>query len=427
MIMHSLRCAVALAVLALLLALTPASAQDNVLVPGDPPLTQKALDLYREMWEWYCDLKLTAPQRQQFQNLFVVRWKKTTQVNKRGDLSAFQTMEKEWRDVLKMKGAEQERKRIQNRDHWMKLLREWKDDWCRVLVGAYDAAYKPGGPKNPILVAGDPPLTRSIVGQRILMIEFVVDQALTETEWQEYERLYTQQWKKYDKAKKQDESKEIARNAEWVVSWPSVQRSFVRFVNQSRMVAGWSKAEPDTADHLVAEVYRASSKPGSPRNAILVSEEPPLTEIIVNRYSDYLEIMLGVTASGGFTPVERQELQNHLVTAWKKMKTVERQRLLADLQNWSDAAGKGGDEANKAVVAWRPKVPEQLQTVGDALGKWLVDIATREREKLASMNEVERKLHDAKMKLLENLRSSGHYEYRYNSATGRLDFRFVLP
>jgi hypothetical protein len=66
-----------------------------------------------------------------------------------------------------------------------------------------------------------------------------------------------------------------------------------------------------------------------------------------------------------------------------------------------------------------------LQTVGEALGKWLVDIATRDREKLASMNQAERQRHEAMMKLIRNLGSSGHYEYRYNSVTGRLEYRFV--
>jgi hypothetical protein len=413
---------VALVVLVLPAGLTPVWSQDKVLVPGNPPLTQGLWEKRLKYLEWLLDTRFEAKERDTYQRLFMQSWKTATAAEQR-NMAQFITQDAERVDKL----APKERARQRQAD-LTQLLLVWpksKYPGDRWLLDQHAALYKPGGPKNPILVAGDPPLTRSTVGQRILMIEFVLDQALTETEWQQYERLYTQGWKKYDKATKQDEIKAIARTAEWVVSWPPIQRSFSRFVNQPRMVAEWSKAEPDTADHLVAEVYRASSKPGSPRNPILVAEEPPLTQFIVNRYSDYFEIMLALTTSGGFTPAERQELQNHLVTAWKKMKMVERQRLLADLQNWSDAAGKGGDEANKAVVAWRLKLPEQLQTFGDALGTWLVDIATRERAKLASMNEAEKQRHEAMMKLIQNLGSSGHYEYRYNSATGRYEYKFV--
>ena len=54
---NSIRC---LAPLALCLSgLALGRGADRVLVPGDPPLTQEVVDLYQQMWEWYCDVKLT--------------------------------------------------------------------------------------------------------------------------------------------------------------------------------------------------------------------------------------------------------------------------------------------------------------------------------------------------------------------------------
>jgi hypothetical protein len=45
--------------LILLVGQNLARGADRVLVPGDPPLTQEVVDLYQQMWEWYCDVELT--------------------------------------------------------------------------------------------------------------------------------------------------------------------------------------------------------------------------------------------------------------------------------------------------------------------------------------------------------------------------------
>jgi hypothetical protein len=57
--MNALRPALA----ALVLAAAPARGPAQVLVPGDPPLTREAVNLYQQMWEWYCDVRLTPGQR----------------------------------------------------------------------------------------------------------------------------------------------------------------------------------------------------------------------------------------------------------------------------------------------------------------------------------------------------------------------------
>jgi hypothetical protein len=56
---------------ALVLAAAPARSPAQVLVPGNPPLTQEVVDLYQQMWEWYCDVHLTPEQRRQYVQAFV--------------------------------------------------------------------------------------------------------------------------------------------------------------------------------------------------------------------------------------------------------------------------------------------------------------------------------------------------------------------
>jgi hypothetical protein len=77
MTMHSLRCAVALAVLALLLALTPASAQDRVLVAGDPPLTQSLVNTSRDFFSYLLAVNFDADDSKQ-----MAEWET---VSKKGD------------------------------------------------------------------------------------------------------------------------------------------------------------------------------------------------------------------------------------------------------------------------------------------------------------------------------------------------------
>jgi hypothetical protein len=73
--MHLTR-TVAPVVLVVLAGFNLARGADQVLVPGDPPLTQANVDLYQQMWEWYCDIRLTAPERGLLADAFTTLWRK---------------------------------------------------------------------------------------------------------------------------------------------------------------------------------------------------------------------------------------------------------------------------------------------------------------------------------------------------------------
>ena len=76
---------------------------DRVLVPGDPPLTREVVDLYQQMWEWYCDVKLTGQQRRLHTQHFINFWKKRTRPLRQLSLAAYRDMEKQWREIRDMK------------------------------------------------------------------------------------------------------------------------------------------------------------------------------------------------------------------------------------------------------------------------------------------------------------------------------------
>jgi hypothetical protein len=220
---------VTVAALMLLGGLNLAPGADKVLVPGDPPLTQEVVNLYQEMWEWYCDVKLTPEQRKQHTQHFITVWRKKGSADTTALLAGYRRMEKEWRDILALKGTEQDRKRAEVSARWMTILRNAADDPPgRFLVSVYDAAYKPGGTKNPILVPGDPPLGKLTIDQGILYTEWLLDAPLTDDQRREYQRLYLLLWKQWDKPQKGVEIETNAKSADLLEKASPYDRHFWR-------------------------------------------------------------------------------------------------------------------------------------------------------------------------------------------------------
>ncbi len=419
--MNSFRCVLTLAALVLLGGLAPAWSQDKVLVPGDPPLTQKMVDQYQERWQWYCDVQLSDKQRKDHQRLLIAFWQKKNRFAKQQLADSYSRNYQVYQDDLRLNGQEQEQKRERIRSQWLAVLRRDADPANRYLTGVYDDAHKPGGPNNPLLLVGNPPLTRVTVDQGIVFTEWLLDAPLTDEQRQEYQRLLLLVWKQWDRAKKAEQIKTIAGNAELLQKASPYQRHFFRSTNLQRVLAAWGKADADAVNRWRLGLYRDVSKPGSKRNPVLVDGKSPLTQEVVDRYGDYVEVMLDLSVSGGLTVPQRQVLQEYLVKDWKKINATVSEEMLADLKRWADAAGQGVGEAGKQVGALRPKLLAQLETADDARSKWLLEIAAQERKKEELLSEAERQRHEAMMKLIDNLRPSG--SWRYNPVTGRHEWR----
>jgi hypothetical protein len=420
--MRSVRPFVALAALLLLGGLNLVPAADKVLVAGEVPLTQETVDLYHQMWEWYCDLTLTPEQRRQHTQLFITFWTRSKPEVTRTLLASYSTMEKDWRSILELKGAEQQRKRLEVRARWIANLRKKPDEPVnRFLLSIYDDAYKPGGSKNPILVDGDPPLTQGMVDVDAASVELLLDFRLTDDERQKYQRLMIAVWKQAD----QDRQRKWAKNLEtWseMPTWNNARRNEVRVLHHVKVREGWVKNPTDLTRWLL-DLEQAACKPGSARNPVLVDAEPPLTQLVVDRYGDYLEFMVDLSVSGGFSAQEREILQNYLVKGWPKMSAAARKDLLADLKRWSDEAGRGGAAADECIRAMQPKVLAELRVArDDPLSQWLLAVRDRETE-LHKRNLARIKMeHEATMRTIDAMPTGRSGYWKYNSFNQRYEW-----
>jgi hypothetical protein len=397
-----------------------APAEDKVLVAGPHPLTQKTVKLYQDMWEWYCDVELTPEQRRQFTQHFVTFWKKAEPAVTQFLLADYGATEKEWRGIRALKGGDQEIARIAVRERWMKNLRKSNYSPSRFLVSVYDEAYKVGGTKNPILVAGDPPLTQGLVGLHLATVELLLDFRLTDKQRRDYRQLVIEDWKKWGKA-------ERARRAKNIESWAklpnygSYRRNVMRALNRPHFQA--SLKEPTARSRWLLALHESASRPGSARNPVLVEGKPPLTQLVVDRHIDHVEIMVDLSVSGGFTAPQRKMLQDYLVKDWKKMSGEDRAELLGDLKRWSGAAGGGVAEVNKFLGTQRPRMMTHLGTTQDGeRSRWLLEVVNldrRDHERNMARLKLERELDQISIDHMVTGKMSGYWQY--NPRTNRYD------
>jgi hypothetical protein len=396
--------------LLLLAGLNLVHGADRVLVRGDPPLTLKNVDRFQRLWEWYCDIRLTPPQRRQLQQAFANLWRKRYKAGNETALASHRALEKEWLVLQDMEGAEQDRKRARTRAIWISNMRKSKDDVCRFLVPIYNAAYRPGGRNNPILVAGDSPLTKTMIDVDRELSELLLDLTLTVKQRKEHQRLMVEGWNNFTQEERAGAVKSINKWGAVLPSYSNYTRHVERALTFPKSLNRWVKnRDSNPFSRWMLVLYESSSKPGSTHNPVLGADKPKLTQLVVDRYGDYVEIMLDLSVCGGLTTPQRQVLKDYLVKDWKKMTAEEREELLADLKGWADAAGTGAAEANESIGALRPKLLARLQTTENRQSsKWLLEIAAQERRKAKALAEDQRMMFEA-MRRIIRINENGHW------------------
>jgi hypothetical protein len=247
---------------------------------------------------------------------------------------------------------------------------------------------------DKVLVGGRLPLTQGMIDLDTAAVELLLDLRFTTAERREFRDLSIKKWKGLATDEKLQAIQALKGWAK-LPTWNNYRRNEIRALNQARFRAAWAKDKWEVGPWLLA-LDAEISQPGSTRNPVLVDARPPLTQFLVNRYTDYVEIMIDLSVSGGFTPMQRRVFQEYLVKDWKKMSPDDREELLTDLERWTEAAGQGRAEAYKAVSALKPKVLAQLRGDGGSRrAEWLLEVCHRERE-----------LHERNM-AMENLRHEG--------------------
>jgi hypothetical protein len=273
--------------------------------------------------------------------------------------------------------------------------------------------------QDKVLVPGDPPLTERFIDVETAYVEMLFNVRLTPEQRQEYHQLLVEEWKSKDKAYR---TKWVKGNKEFgavLASCSDYGRHYLRAFNQPKTLEALAKS---TNPRLLwaKALYESSSKPGSARNPVLVDGEPQLTQLVVDRYGDYLEIMLDLWVSGGLTTRQRQVLQDYLIKDWKKMTDKERAELLADVKHWEEDAGQSVEDAKKSIRALRPKLLARLQTTAEReSSQWLLKTFAEERKKEALQRETQQRNFDAAVRIIR----AGVGSWSFNQTTRRYDYR----
>jgi hypothetical protein len=236
--MNRLHYRLAFATLLTLTILPAARAGDRVLVSGYPPLTQSLLD--KQVWqiEWALDLTFTDQQRRESEELCIEDWK--TKNRSQRELSAKTTV-RNYQSMSKLRPFQLNMLRLSTQPaslaKWSKPGSSALDQW---LVALYEEAWKPGGTRNPILVAGDLALTQQAVVRYSDYVEWVLDFSasggLSTQQRRILKDFLVKDWKKMD------QGAFLAKVKEWVemaALQPQVWRN-------------WSEAERPL---LVAQLY----------------------------------------------------------------------------------------------------------------------------------------------------------------------------
>jgi hypothetical protein len=217
--------------------------------------------------EWLLDIHLTEQQRRECQRLWAQRWQQTDQAG-RDHFSAYADAELKWWKQAAGRGeAERNELRAQRQPLVVAGLRASSDADERLLVALYDAAHEPGRERNPILVAGTPPLTQGVLDTWRRFIEAVLEVRLTERQRHEYQHLFVNDWKQSPQAVKARLLK--AATEGWPGRLPlldSPARDRLRTELRPPFLAGLRRSSEAALSRWLLAVYESAHRPGEDRN-----------------------------------------------------------------------------------------------------------------------------------------------------------------
>jgi hypothetical protein len=380
--------------------------EDKILVAGDPPLTQELVDGYRSLFEVTLDLRLTEQQRRDWQQLLVAGYTKRKAV----DRAAYLNVYRKAGDTAKVVARVPEAQRVQLRPFPLTLLWGSDDAEDRLMLEIYRATHR-NDKETVILVLSEPPWTNTLMEQRVRFLEWLFDLSLTPAQRREYERLFLQGWKGCTKEQREHLAENTRQLADVLSSLSALDSHLARAASQAGWLAALKQSEDDS-DRYLLKLYEEAYKPGGSRNPVLAAGDPPLTRDLVERFGDRLEWLFEMSASGGLTAPQRQDLQELLTARWKKMDPEARKQWCADLADWSDKVAPLDDkQRHEWRRARRPKLLAELRAnPEDPLNRWLLDLYNREVELLKQKieflkwkMEMNRQLHEDLIRIIKNM------------------------
>jgi len=177
--------------------------QANGLLAQSAPDQQTVAKAIREL-EWFLDARLTWAQREQYQKCLNRDWTHMDRATRQkylakldADLKALTTLtrqEDRWIHVRILPQFLQQVHQATGID----------SQWA---VAIYEAAHKAGGANNPVLVPGEPALTREMADAYCDYLDWVMDLSviggLNAQQRQTYQQYLVNDWKKMDRAAKE--------------------------------------------------------------------------------------------------------------------------------------------------------------------------------------------------------------------------------
>jgi hypothetical protein len=359
----------------------PSSDAAKLFAGGAPAATQDFVQRWYAYLEWLLEIRLTEAQRRQCYQCWLQRWQETAPPMKER-FSAYASLELQWwGEVSRLSAVERDELRGEKRLLFLARLRKSADPDDRMLLRLYLLAHEPGSERNPILVAGTPPLTQDMMDQGRWLIQWILDIRLNASQRQDYQRLFSASWKSWEPAVKDGYFKS---NTQILLSLPlmsAYSRDLLRAQRQAQLLAELEGSSGDELAQLLLSVRVRAHRPGGERNPVLVPGRLPLTQDMVSQLGDFLEWTLDLEASGGLTPSQRQELQAMLIRSWEKGDDSWKTAFGQHLQTWRDILRISDAERARWREKHHPALIAQLRRTPTQLNRWLLELTRKEQNR----------------------------------------------
>jgi len=320
--MRALRCLRAIAVLVSVVP-APVLAQDRLVVPGNPPLTEGAVAAAAKFHEWALEVRLGEAQYLEFERLAADQWKRpkgpaSSEIVKAGE---------QWAQIIGMRVGTRGEIHAQVQTSVIRRLQASNDDAARWLLARYADAHQ-------VLVPGNPPLTQGLADRIADYWEWALDVRLDDRDRRELQQLQVTMWAHQAADWKQNWITIIPAWWTTLSSLGPVERAVMRLGVRTKVLAEIRQDPKEQFNAWRLARYEAAHRPGSPMNPILARGTVPLTQDMVTQYSEFVEWRWRLQLTG-LGAQQRRQLQQYVVADWKSDESA-RQAFLADLKWWLD-------------------------------------------------------------------------------------------
>jgi hypothetical protein len=412
--MKALRLTVPAALLVLLGVVCPARSADAVLVPGDPALTQNAVDQDRAFTEWVLGLKMSEPLRTLHQRAVVADWNGWD----RDARSAYLQGVANWSKMGRLSSLDDTWLRTQNRGAVLLRLGQLPDPGLFDGLLALDLAS--GGPppdpdRNRVLVPGTA-LTKGALERFSQWVEWAFDRELTRAQGAAVQDLLLDEARRGDKAALEG-SLSMARFWGRVGRLNETDRRLIRAAFHPQLVAALAGSQ-DKTDRWLFGLYQSAYP-------VLAAGEPSLTRWNADASAEMFCFQYNQAAGKEVRVADRafkDSYAKRLAAAYEKASDAEKAQLTQGRAKWETLRAVWPALAEDDRRELRRRWADTYKTVEiKPPATTTLDDARRQAERAKLDAELERIRHETVMSIINKIGGSGGMEF--NSRTNRYEWR----